>query len=141
MIHVRIFNVHPKHKIQHRGTIAAARFVVRNEYHGDAEINVVFIDDRKMINLNGLYLDHWHATDVLSFPMKENGKNIEGEVYINLDQARRQAQDYKVSFREEYSRLVIHGVLHLLGYRDKKRQDKLRITEKENYYLFKLKFK
>jgi probable rRNA maturation factor len=140
MIHIQIFNGHPKHRIKHTGTIAAVRTVVKNERCGLIDLNVVFVDDKRMIAMNGAYLKHRYTTDVLCFPLGENGKRLEGEVYVNLDQAQRQALQYNVSFREEYLRLIIHGVLHLLGYGDKKQREKNCMTNKESFYLSKFKF-
>ena len=92
-----------------------------------------------MINLNGRFLHHWYSTDVLSFPVEEIGKrSVEGEIYVNLDQARRQAREYDVSIRNEVGRLVIHGILHLLGYDDKRKDERLKMTMRENVYLDRL---
>ncbi len=68
--------------------------------------------------MNKRFLHHDYVTDVITFPL-ETGKVLEAEVYVNLDRARQQARDYRVSFGEEVARLVIHGVLHLLGYDDR----------------------
>jgi rRNA maturation RNase YbeY len=135
MIHIQIINAHPKHRIRHTGTIRTARAVVKNEHRGSADIHIVFINDKQMISLNGRFLHHWFTTDVVSFPLGEKKNVIEGEIYINLDQANRQAREYEVSFREEYLRLVIHGVLHLVGYDDKNRNERRCMSEKENIYL------
>jgi probable rRNA maturation factor len=72
-----------------------------------------------IIDLNKRYKSRIGATDVLAFNLAD-GENmgIKGEVYIDLQQAKRQAEHYNVSFMEEVTRLTIHGVLHLLGYRD-----------------------
>jgi len=135
MILIHVFNEHVKHRIRHKGTIDAIRSVVKNERVGFMELNIIYIGDKQMTNLNTIFLNHRYTTDVISFSLSDSKNRIEGEVYVNLDQARRQAKEYKVSFREEYLRLVIHGVLHLCGYTDKKQSDKKQMTEKENYYL------
>jgi len=138
MIRIQVFNDHPRHRIRHIGTINAVRSVVKIERLGSMDLNVIYINDKQMIALNGTYLSHRYTTDVLSFSLNDNKNQIEGEVYVNLDQAQRQAKEFKVSLREEYLRLVIHGVLHLLGYNDKKQSDRQCMTEKEYYYLSKL---
>jgi len=135
MIRIQVFNEHAKHRIKHKGTIDAVRSVVKNERIGFMELNIIYIGDKQMTNLNTAFLNHRYTTDVISFSLSDKKNKIEGEVYVNLDQARRQADEYKVSFREEYLRLVIHGVLHLCGYADKKQTDKRKMTEKENLYL------
>ncbi|MBI1807597.1 MAG: rRNA maturation RNase YbeY [Ignavibacteria bacterium] len=111
------------------------RRVLQGECKGEAEINVIAIHDRAMLALNSTYLGHYYATDVLSFPLSEDKKKLEGEVYVNLDQARRQAREYGVSMNNECVRLVIHGVLHLVGYTDVTAREKKRMTKRENGYL------
>ncbi len=118
MISVRVFNTHPQHRISSRGTLLVARSVFRSEDIRSALVNMIFINDARMIRLNGTFLSKWRRTDVLSFPLNTAGENIEGEVYVDIDQARRQARDYNVTYKNEYSRLIIHGLLHLIGYRD-----------------------
>ncbi|MCE5249252.1 rRNA maturation RNase YbeY [bacterium] len=82
----------------------------------DAEINVVFIGDEKMTELNESYRKRKGTTDVLSFNLSEKpSEKIEGEVYISLDRAKVQSEEYGVRFEEEIIRLVAHGVLHLTG--------------------------
>ncbi len=141
MIHVYAFNAHPKHKIRPREAIDLARRVLTGERRMRAEITIVFVTDRRMTHLNREYLGHRHTTDVMSFPLSGSGaKTLEGEVYINLDQARRQAREYNVSIRSEVARLIIHGILHLAGYDDRTRPQKVRMTRMENLYLRRMKY-
>ena len=136
MIRVRVFNAHPRRKVNIKETVSLVRRVLKNEGTHDAELNIVFINDKRMIEMNGRYLDHWYTTDVLSFSLTDEGnEKNEGEVYINLDQARRQAKHYNVAIHNEVSRLVTHGILHLVGYRDNTRHEKKRMTEREDLYL------
>jgi rRNA maturation RNase YbeY len=135
MIQVQVFNAHPKYKVDVRDTIRLARRVFKREGRAQTECSLVFINDKRMTAMNGKYLNHWYATDVLSFPYDEDRDTIFGEVYINLDQARRQAKEYKVAIKNEVRRLVIHGILHLAGFKDGTKQQKTRMTEAENTYL------
>jgi rRNA maturation RNase YbeY len=100
-------------------------------------LNVVFINDRVSRRLNRQYLSHNYATDVLAFRLG-GGSQLEGEVYVNLDRARVQAQEYGVSFKNEIARLVIHGLLHLLGYRDTTPRMRARMNRKQEQYLLKV---
>ena len=95
----------------------------------------MFIEDEKMIELNSAYLEHHYTTDVLSFTLSERNERLEGEVYVNVAQAKRQAKEYSVSARNEIGRLVVHGVLHLLGYEDDTTKKKLRMSKREDFYL------
>lgn len=113
-----------------------ARRVLADENIERAAINMVLIDDAYMIQLNRQYLQHDEPTDVLSFNLSDEGSElIEGEIYADVDQVARQAQDYGVSFDEELARIVIHGILHLIGYDDRSHQERQNMTKKEDDYL------
>ena len=141
MIRTHVFNAHSKHKIRCRETIGVARRVLTGECRMRAEINIVFVTDKRMSVLNCEYLGRRYATDVMSFPLSDaDAKTLEGEVYVNLDQARRQAREYDESFRNEVARLIIHGILHLAGYNDRTRRQKDQMTRMENLYLRRMKY-
>jgi probable rRNA maturation factor len=136
MIRITVFNAHPKYKRKHAGIMELLHRVFKNESIRAAAVNIIFVDDSRMIDLNKYYLRHNYPTDVLSFPLSDDKHALEGEVYVNLDQARRQAHGLGLMLKEEASRLVIHGALHLLGYDDSTAHDKKRMTQKEDHYLF-----
>ena len=105
-------------------------------------VNIILVDDKFMRRLNRKFAKRTGTTDVLSFEMggdknifKKGSEKILGEVYVNLDQAKKNAQNYKSKFADEVALLVTHGVLHLLGYDHKKKSDFLVMREKENEYL------
>lgn len=116
----------------------AVRMVVTKEKIRDPEISVIFIDDRKMKRMNTEYLQHRYSTDVLAF-LLESRPALEGEVYVCIDMARRQAKEYGVPVREEILRLVIHGVLHLCGYEDETFAGSQEMHEREDAVLVKMK--
>lgn len=101
----------------------------------DFELRIVFTDDEQIRTLNRNYLKHDYPTDVLSFPIEEEGNFIEGEIYIGLDRAAEQAKEYGVAFPTEILRLIIHGLLHLVGYDDQTAHQRKIMTQKENEYL------
>jgi probable rRNA maturation factor len=117
-------------------TLKIVQRVLKGEQCKNTEISVIGIDDASMIQLNKKYLRHNYPTDVLSFNLSDdlNG-TLEGEVYINLDQAYRQGKYLGISFKREVQRLVVHGILHLVGYRDDTLRQKKRMTQREDYYL------
>lgn len=136
MIRVYIFNTHRGYRPDVEMIRRTARRVFRGEKRSDAECNIVFIQDDRMIELNGEYLDHWFTTDVLTFPLSDaEAKELTGEIYINIDQARRQALDYDVFIKDEILRLAIHGTLHLMGYQDTSKRQKAEMTRLEDFYL------
>ena len=82
-------------------------------------LNVVIVGDRKMAQLHRQYRKARGTTDVLTFDLTgPEGNALEGDIYICLDQAKRQAKEYGVGLNEELARLAVHGVLHLAGFRD-----------------------
>ncbi len=136
MMDVRSFNVHRRRRVRHAEVRKLVRLVLRHERIRSAAVNVVFVDDAKMKDLNGTYLRHWYATDVLSFPLGERSPGpLEGEVYVNLDQALRQSREYRATFAEEKRRLVIHGVLHLAGHDDGTAARRRAMASREDSYL------
>ena len=102
---------------------------------GEGILSVILVDNPRMQQLNQRFLRKNKPTDVLAFPLDDDVGDEWGEVYISEDQARLQAQMYGVSFREEVARLIIHGILHLICYRDNDDPSRRRMTEKENLYL------
>jgi probable rRNA maturation factor len=136
MIILDIANAHPGYRRRRRSVLEIVRRVLVKERCRRAELGIVFTNDRKMRSLNATYLHHNATTDVLSFPLSPTGaRSLEGEIYINLDQAKRQAIEFNVSFNNEIHRLVVHGALHLLGYDDRTKNAKLRMTRKEDMFL------
>ncbi len=98
------------------------------------EITYVFCDDKYLLSLNEEYLNHDTLTDIISFDYCV-GKQIHGEIYISVERVQDNASDYNVSFENELLRVLIHGVLHFLGYLDKSEEDRLQMREKENVYI------
>jgi len=101
----------------------------------EGTVSIIFVDDRYITELNKKYFNKENPTDVMSFNLEEKGEALEGEVYISIETAEWQAQDYKVSIDEEVIRLIIHGSLHLLGYGDSDKEKKQNMTRKEDYYI------
>jgi rRNA maturation RNase YbeY len=134
MAQLSVENTHVRYRIPHRETVTALKSVLKAEATQYRLLNVVFINDRKSRHLNRTFLANDYATDVLAFRLDE-GSKLEGEVYVNLDRARIQAREYGVSFKNEVMRLVIHGLLHLIGYRDTTERSWLRMKRKQEGYL------
>ncbi len=97
-------------------------------------INFIFCSDRYLLKINQQYLKHDYFTDIVTFDYVE-GDIISGDVFISIDRVKENSGIYNVSFETELHRIIIHGVLHLLGYHDKDPEDKTLMTRKEDYYL------
>ncbi len=119
MIRVESFNDHPNRRIRHDHIRKTAGAVLRAEGAVDVVLRVIFTGDAAMKRLHRAWLGKPTTTDVLTFPLESGrGKTLEAEIYVNLDQCRRQAREVGVSDRQEIARLVVHGALHLVGFRD-----------------------
>jgi probable rRNA maturation factor len=82
----------------------------------DASVSVTLLNNTRIRNMNRKYLEHDRVTDVISFPLYEQGEQVVGDVYIGYEQAQDQAADAGVDLDEEIARLSVHGTLHVLGY-------------------------
>lgn len=98
-------------------------------------INCIFCSDNYLKEINNKHLKHDYFTDIITFDHAEDKNNIEGDLYISLDRTNENSRKYNVDENEELTRVIIHGVLHLVGYKDKSEKEKLIMSEKENKYL------
>ena len=107
-----------------------------------AEILVIFTSDEILSDLKKEFFNKEHLTDVISFRMNDySEEKVEGEIYISIPQVERNARKFDQSFSRELSRIIIHGSLHLLNYDDSTIDSKIKMTEKENYFLNKTNWK
>jgi len=113
--------------------------VVEEEGATINEINYVFCTDAYLLSLNQGFLKHNTLTDIITFDNSEEPSVLEGEIYISIERVIENAEKYFVSFENELHRVMIHGVLHLLGYKDKKPSEKTLMRKKEEACLSLLK--
>ena len=109
--------------------------VIREENNSPQNINYVFCSDEYLSALNKKYLHHNTYTDILTFPDLTNPEKLSGDIYISIDRIKENAARYLQAFDKELARVMVHGILHLLGYKDKTPGDKALMIRKENYYL------
>jgi len=109
-----------------------AAILDRENFFQDCLLTIIFIDDVYMIDLHRRYLQTDENTDVMAFDLSESADRLEGEVYINVMQAKRQALEFKANHRDELLRLVAHGTLHLLGYDDQNEAQQKIMSALEN---------
>ncbi|MEO6819767.1 MAG: rRNA maturation RNase YbeY [Ginsengibacter sp.] len=95
----------------------------------------IFCNDSYLLDLNIKYLEHDTFTDILTFGLSENGEPIEAEIYISVERVMENAVSYQSTISQELKRVLIHGILHLCGYKDHEKSDVLKMREKEEYYL------
>jgi probable rRNA maturation factor len=107
---------------------------IASESHKLEEINYVFCDDEYLHKLNVEFLKHDTLTDIISFDYSV-GKIIQGDIFISVERVADNANDFGVPFQVELHRVIIHGVLHYCGYKDKTESDAEQMRAKENHYL------
>jgi rRNA maturation RNase YbeY len=108
--------------------------VVEKEKHTLGTINYVFCDDAELLEINLKHLNHNTFTDIITFDYTE-GVKINSDIFISINRVEENAKKFKVSFEEELHRVIIHGVLHLCGYKDKSKSDTELMRKKENWAL------
>ncbi len=112
--------------------------IIEAEKKGLDAITYIFCSDDYLLSINETYLKHDDYTDIITFPY--NADPIEGDVFISVERAKENAAKFNVSETEEIHRLLVHGLLHLLGYDDKSPDSKKKMTELEDHYLAKRTF-
>lgn len=110
---------------------------IRAENRVEGEINYVFCDDDYLHKLNVEFLDHDTLTDIISFDYSV-GNTINGDVFISVERVRDNARDFETRFQDELNRVIIHGILHYCGYKDKSTEEGKLMRGKEDDYLAKM---
>ncbi|MDP2089245.1 MAG: rRNA maturation RNase YbeY [Flavobacteriaceae bacterium] len=94
------------------------------------DISYIFCDDEYLLQINQQYLNHDDLTDIISFDYSEN-KVISGDIFISIERVKENANQFKVDFHQELLRVMCHGILHFLGFRDKNEEDKKEMRKNE----------
>ncbi len=110
------------------------KLVSESEIRKIGDINVIFCSDNYILDVNMKYLGHDYFTDIITFDYCE-GKTLSGDLFISIDSVRENSEYYKTEFEEELHRVIVHGILHLIGYDDHSDEDIKTMREKEGYYL------
>ena len=105
--------------------------VVLSEDKMLGEVNYIFCDDEYLHKINVEYLDHDTLTDIISFDYSE-GNLVQGDIFISVERVADNASDFDVPFNEELKRVMIHGILHYCGYKDKSENDEKLMRSKED---------
>ena len=114
---------------------------IENEGKEAGVLSVIFCSDDYLLEINKKYLNHDYYTDIITFDYVDAeliGAPISGDLFISIDTVGRNAFEYKVQFKTELHRVIIHGILHLLGYKDKTSSESLEMRTKEDFYLERL---
>lgn len=120
-----------KEKLKHKAWLNE---VAKQEGKRILELTYVFCSDDYLLQINQEYLNHDTLTDIVTFDNSEDPKRIEGDIFISIDRVKENG-DALGTKETELKRVMVHGLLHLLGYKDKKKEDKAIMTEKEDFYI------
>ena len=110
------------------------KMVAGSEIRKIGDINIIFCSDNYILDVNMKYLQHDYFTDIITFDYCE-GKVLSGDLFISVDSVRENSIEFGTDFEEELHRVIVHGVLHLIGYDDHTEEDKKVMRQKEYYYL------
>lgn len=110
------------------------KFVAESETKRLGDIAVIFCSDHYILDVNMKYLQHDYFTDIITFDYCE-GNVLSGDLFISIDSVRENAAFYGSEFADELNRVIVHGLLHLIGYDDHAEEDIAQMRAKENYYL------
>lgn len=136
---IHFFNEDIKYTLRGKSNIRKWIIATATEENFNAgEICIIFCSDQYLAKINRKYLKHRTLTDIITFPIMEVDTVISGDIFISVPRVRENAIKFGVRMEDELHRVIIHGVLHLLGYRDASKPEKAGMRLKENYYLERL---
>jgi probable rRNA maturation factor len=130
-------------KLKIKNKLAIKRWLkntIEKEKHSLGELNYIFCSDQYLLEMNVSYLNHDTLTDIITFDNSDTEGLIVGDIFISIDRVKENAKKFEVVFDDELHRVMVHGALHLVGYKDKKKEEKEKMRERENYYLNKREF-
>lgn len=110
------------------------KLVAESEIKKLGNINIIFCSDNYILDVNVKYLGHDYFTDIITFDYCEKDI-LSGDLFISIDTVRDNAEFYKTEFNDELNRVIVHGLLHLIGYDDHTPEEQKIMRGKENYYL------
>lgn len=128
-----LFTLKGKTKIKNWLTASA-----KKEAHTIESLSYIFCSNAYLLKINQDYLKHDTYTDIITFQHSGDKEAIEGDIFISIDMVKENAGKFGVPFRDELNRVIIHGLLHLCGYKDKNSLQKAEMRKKEDYYLKRL---
>ncbi|HMK06932.1 MAG TPA: rRNA maturation RNase YbeY, partial [Flavobacterium sp.] len=126
--------LHPVQLLKRKKIKVLVQRLFSNEKKLLNNLDIIFCADEYLLDMNQKYLSHDYYTDIITFDLGD-GDSVAGEIYISAETAKSNSQFYNVLLFNELVRLIIHGSLHLVGYGDKNKKDKVIMSAKENEYL------
>ena len=110
------------------------KLVAESEIRRIGDISIIFCSDNYILDVNQKYLNHDYFTDIITFDYCD-GDKLSGDLFISVDSVMENSVEYGTEFKDELNRVIVHGILHLIGYDDHNKKDIEVMRKKENYYL------
>jgi probable rRNA maturation factor len=141
MAYVHFFSEEIPFKLKQSRKISQwIKSAIEKEKYELKSLTYIFCSDESLLARNIQYLNHNTLTDIITFDLCEEKGLIDGEIYVSIDRVQENSLKFSKTFEDELHRVLIHGVLHLAGYRDRKAEQKAKMRKKEDYYLKKRDF-
>ena len=135
MKNINVFNDKEYEKLNELLCKSIIKKILTHYKYMSYDINVIFTSDIHLSNLKKEFFSKDQWTDVIAFPLQRDSKFIEGEIYISIPTAKKNAKVFKEPYKKELGRLIIHGSLHLLGIEDQSAEQKKKMTILEEKFL------
>lgn len=135
MNEVSIFYDHPTPLIIENNLKSLCREVLISEGFEKYSLSIIFVDDEKLKKMKKKYFNQDLYTDVIAFNLSDDESKLDGEIYISFDAIKINSELYKTNINNELQRIVVHGILHLMGYEDNTKDKKEEMTKTEDFFL------
>tara|TARA_Y100001954_G_C15812355_1_gene605797 strand:- start:1394 stop:1828 length:435 start_codon:yes stop_codon:yes gene_type:complete len=135
MNEVSIFYDHPTTPIIENNLKSLCREVLISEGFERYSLSIIFVDDEKLKKMKKKYFNQDLYTDVIAFNLSDDKSKLDGEIYISFDAIKINSELYKTNINNELQRIVVHGILHLMGYEDNTKDKKEEMTKTEDFFL------
>ena len=140
MINLSVNSTNPSYQYASASIHSLCALVLKDATYSSVSLDIIFCDDEHLSKLKVKYFDEDVLTDVLAFPI-QNDTILEAEIYISYDRALANSEEFHVSLNNELVRLIVHGLLHLLGYRDDNKESKKIMFNKQEFIVGNCKIK
>ena len=134
MNEVSIFYDHPTPPIIENNLKSLCREVLISEGFERYSLSIIFVDDEKLKKMKKKYFNQDLYTDVIAFNLSDDKSKLDGEIYISFDAIKINSELYKTNINNELQRIVVHGILHLMGYEDNTKDKKEEMTKTEDFF-------
>lgn len=133
---IQFFYQKPLNSLQNKGKLKQFLSKTAKSFKKEiGELNIVFCSDAYLLDINKKHLSHDYYTDIITFDLSEKGCPLQSEIYISVDRVRDNAKTLNTPFHRELHRVIFHGLLHLMGYKDKSAADQKKMRAAEDRLL------